>query len=165
MKRLLLLLLVACKEAESPQANEDRPQVATAESRSRDAGADVFAVIESMSKALDGGAVMDASIDALPPTGGLAAEEIRRVVVAHQGALRACYDKVVEKDPSIRGGVTAGWNIDRSGSVTSATIVSETVGHGVPECVLRQIRTWKFPEAERPTSVAQFPFKFGIAVQ
>ncbi len=95
--------------------------------------------------------------------GGLSAEQIRRVVMAHAGALRACYDSELARNPSLRGGVTMTWNIEPGGTVTSAAVGSSTIGNQrVEGCVQRQVKTWKFPTSDSPTNVAAYPFKFGV---
>jgi len=94
--------------------------------------------------------------------GGLNPEQIRRVVIAHRGALQACYEIEAQKDPSLRGGVTASWTIDASGAVTSASLASTTIHNArVEGCVLRQVRAWHFPSSDG-SSQATFPFSFGI---
>jgi hypothetical protein len=94
--------------------------------------------------------------------GGLSPEQIRRVVLAHRGALQACYEIEAQKDPSLRGGVTASWTIDPSGGVTSAGLAGTTIHNArVEGCVLRQVRTWHFPSSDG-VSQATFPFSFGI---
>lgn len=101
--------------------------------------------------------------NAPPPTGGLTAEQIRRVVVAHQGALRACYESEVQRNPNLRGGVTMTWSIEPGGTVTSASVMGSTLGNPrVEGCIQRQVKTWKFPVANAPTTVGSFPFKFGV---
>ncbi len=95
--------------------------------------------------------------------GGLSPEQIRRVVVAHTGALRACYESEAQKTPSLKGGVTVQWAIDRSGAVTAASVASTTLGNPrVEGCVVRQVKSWHFPASLAPTTVAGYPFKFGI---
>jgi hypothetical protein len=94
--------------------------------------------------------------------GGLNPEQIRRVVLAHRGALQACYEIEAQKDPSLRGGVTVSWTIDPSGSVTSANVGGTTIHNArVEGCVLRQVRTWHFPSSDG-ASQPTFPFSFGI---
>jgi hypothetical protein len=98
-----------------------------------------------------------------PPThGGLSPEQVRRVVVAHTGALRACYEFEAQKDPTLRGGVTVAWTIDQSGAVTSASLAGSTIHNPrVEGCVVRQVKTFHFPSSDGSTQ-ASFPFKFGV---
>jgi hypothetical protein len=94
--------------------------------------------------------------------GGLNPEQIRRVVIAHKGALQACYEIEAGKDPTLKGGVTVSWTIDPGGAVTSATLAGSTIHNArVEGCVLRQVRTWHFPSSDG-VSQATFPFSFGI---
>ncbi|HEY8041383.1 MAG TPA: AgmX/PglI C-terminal domain-containing protein [Polyangiaceae bacterium] len=94
--------------------------------------------------------------------GGLNPEQIRRVVIAHRGALQACYEIEAQKDPTLKGGVTVSWTIDASGGVTSAGLAGSTIHNPrVEGCVLRQVRTWHFPSSDG-VSQATFPFSFGI---
>jgi len=112
-----------------------------------------------------GGGGARIGINAGTPTahGGLSPEQIRRVVMAHQGALRACYDMELGRNPNLRGGVTMTWNIDPGGSVASAGIAGSTIHNArVEGCVLRQVKSWHFPSSESATNVAEYPFKFGI---
>jgi hypothetical protein len=112
-----------------------------------------------------GGGESRIGIGAGAPTahGGLSPEQIRRVVMAHQGALRACYDSELARNPNLKGGVTMTWNIDPSGGVASAGVAGSTIGNErVSGCVLRQVKSWHFPVSESPTNVAAYPFKFGI---
>jgi TonB family protein len=96
--------------------------------------------------------------------GGLTPEQVRRVVVSRSGALRACYESEAQRNPNLQGGVTVQWQIDPSGSVTGASVVSSSLGNPrVEGCVVRQVRGWRFPAADAPTTVAAYPFKFGVS--
>jgi len=95
--------------------------------------------------------------------GGLSAEQIRRVVLAHTGALRACYESEAQRNPGLKGGVTLTWQIDPGGSVTGAQVVQTSLGNPrVEGCVVRQVKTWHFPNSDSPTGVAAYPFRFGV---
>jgi hypothetical protein len=97
-----------------------------------------------------------------PVHGGLSAEQIRRVVVAHRGALQACYEIEAQKDPTLKGGVSVAWTIDASGAVTSAGLAGSSIHNArVEGCVLRQVKNWHFPSSDG-NSQATFPFSFGI---
>jgi hypothetical protein len=95
--------------------------------------------------------------------GGLSPEQIRRVVEAHKGALRACYETEAQRNPNLRGGVTVAWQIEPGGNVSGASIASSTLSNPrVEGCVLRQVKSWRFPVADSSTQVASYPFKFGV---
>jgi TonB family protein len=96
----------------------------------------------------------------------LNAEQIRRVVVRHEGAIRACYDTELVRDATVRGGVTLAWTIDPEGTVTNASVVSSTIANArVERCVLRQVKSWRFPTSEASTGVASYPFVFGVGAR
>jgi outer membrane biosynthesis protein TonB len=94
--------------------------------------------------------------------GGLTAEQIRRVVMAHRGSLQACYEIEAQRNPNLKGGVTVQWQIDPSGSVSSASLAGTTMGNPrVEGCVVRQVKSWHFPSSESPSST-EWPFKFSV---
>jgi hypothetical protein len=95
--------------------------------------------------------------------GGLSAEQIRRVVNAHQGSMRACYEVEASRNPNLRGGIVLSWQIQPDGSVSTAGLVSSTLQNPrVEGCVIRQVKTWHFPTAETPSDVASYGFRFGV---
>jgi hypothetical protein len=92
---------------------------------------------------------------------GLNPEQIRSVVLAHRGALYACYKLEAQKDPSLRGGVTVVWKVDPGGAVTVANLVDSTIhNEHVEGCIMYQVRSWHFPRSDG-VSQATFPFSFG----
>ena len=110
-----------------------------------------------------GEAKVTASAGAGASKGGLSQEQVRRVVMAHLGAVRACYESEAQRNPSLKGGVTVMWTIDPSGGVSSASLAGTTLGNPrVEGCVVRQVKGWHFPTSETPTIVGGFPFKFGV---
>jgi outer membrane biosynthesis protein TonB len=95
--------------------------------------------------------------------GGLSAAQVRQVVVAHHGALHACYESEAQKNPTFRGSVTLAWTIGESGAVISASITTSTLHNPRAEaCILHQVRTWQFPSSDRPSQVQAFPLSFGV---
>lgn len=127
----------------------------------------------------DGGPIAEAGADAsqgdgglLPPHGGLSPEEIRRVVVSHSGALRACWDNLLKSDSGPASGeLIVAWDVDASGAVTRSSVVdhssrgrsrSTLQATSVAACVLQQIDSWRFPASSVPTAVAEYPFRFGV---
>jgi hypothetical protein len=93
----------------------------------------------------------------------LGPEQVKRVVVQHSNAVRACYDTELVRDATVRGGLTLAWTITADGVVTNASVASSTINNArVERCVLRQARSWRFPTSEAPTNVASYPFVFGV---
>lgn len=110
-----------------------------------------------------GEAKVTVSAGAAAAKGGLSPEQIRRVVIAHTGAVRACYESEAQKNPGLKGGMTLSWQIEPSGSVSSVSVASSSLGNPrVEGCVSRQVRSWRFPASDTPTTVGAFPFKFGV---
>ena len=84
------------------------------------------------------------------------------MVIAHRGALQACYEIEAQKDPTLRGGVTVAWTIDAERRGHEREHGGSTIHNArVEGCVLRQVRTWHFPSSDG-VSQATFPFSFGI---
>ena len=95
--------------------------------------------------------------------GGLNDEQIRRVVAAHQGALRACYEGEAQRNPNLRGGLTVAWSIEASGAVSTASLAGTTLNNPrVEGCVIRQVKAWHFPQSDKPTPSVTYPFRFGV---
>jgi hypothetical protein len=96
-------------------------------------------------------------------SGGLSPEQIRRVVMAHLGALRACYETEAERNPNLKGGVTVQWQIAPEGTVSGASLGGSSLGSPrVEGCVVRQVKGWRFPASVAASSVS-WPFKFGLS--
>jgi hypothetical protein len=95
---------------------------------------------------------------------GLMPTDVRNVVMAHVGAVRACYELEVQKTPDLKGNMRVAWRIDPDGSAKDVKVVESTLNNArVESCVARQVAHWTFPRAGAPTVVASYPFKFGVA--
>jgi hypothetical protein len=103
--------------------------------------------------------------DSASARGFLTTEQVHRVVQAHSGALRACYAIEARRDPALRGGITAAWTIDPSGTVSNARLAGSTIHNAHLEgCVLRQVGAWHFPR-ERPTDRGELPVRLRVAAR
>ena len=93
--------------------------------------------------------------------GGLTKEQISRVVSAHKAALKYCYEKELQRKPSLQGKIDLFWVIRTSGEVERVKIAGSTMGDAeVESCMQRQVKNWQFPKATAPTIVQRFPFLF-----
>ena len=100
--------------------------------------------------------------EAAPPEGSLDKEEIRKVVRANIGDVRACYNSVLESDPDWAGRVAISFTIGPVGAVTATRVEStEERDHGLAQCVAGVIETWAFPAPEGGGNVlVTYPFHF-----
>lgn len=79
--------------------------------------------------------------------GALDKEIIRKVVRQHRREIKYCYEKELQKDPTLKGRVTVEFTISPSGSVVAALINKSTLGNtAVESCMQNKIRRWTFPE-------------------
>ncbi len=106
---------------------------------------------------------VDTSGGGVAVKGGLSAEQVRRVVMAHTGAIRSCYESEAQKNPNLKGGVTLTWQIEPGGTVSSASVGGTSLSNPrVEGCMVRQVKSWHFPTSDLATPVAAYPFKFGV---
>jgi len=167
-----LSMLVFCGVPAQPPVQAPGPPVAeTAPSGPApippglDGGADKGRTAEepSASPPPDDSGVGEGDASLRSPDSGLSADQVREVVVAHHGALHACYESEAQKNPTFRGSVTLAWTIDASGAVISASVTTSTLHSPRAEaCILHQVRTWQFPSSDRPSQVQAFPLSFGV---
>jgi hypothetical protein len=95
--------------------------------------------------------------------GRLNRAQIQRFVKAHEKEVRACYEGEVRADPTFQGGIDLSWEILPDGSVSAAMLSRSTLDNsGVEDCVLRQVRAWRFPPSDSQTSVPSFPLRFPL---
>lgn len=94
-------------------------------------------------------------------SGGLTKDQINRVVRAHAAAVRYCYEKELQRAPSLNGRVDLFWVIRANGAVDRTKIAASTLGNkSVESCIERQIKNWQFPKSDAETIVQSYPFLF-----
>jgi hypothetical protein len=113
-----------------------------------------------------GGAVADASSSKVAmgdPDGSLgdySTEEISRVMKAHAGVLRACYQKTLQTTPKLAGKFTYEITIDGTGAVSRVKLKSSTTkSTPLDDCLKNQIMRFKFG-AKGTGAVVVYPFVF-----
>lgn len=95
-------------------------------------------------------------------SGGLDKEVIARVVRAHLGQIKHCYERQLLVDPGLFGKVVARWVIDPAGRVDVSSVKKSTMGNrNVENCVVSKIKGWKFPKPKGGGKViVSYPFLF-----
>ncbi|HEX4923805.1 MAG TPA: AgmX/PglI C-terminal domain-containing protein [Bdellovibrionales bacterium] len=95
-------------------------------------------------------------------TGNIDKEGIRRVIIANQRQIKDCYERGLNRDPSLHGKVVLEWEIGDRGRVLSAKVKTSTLGSPVVEnCMVQRLKTWIFPEPPGDqVAVVAYPFVF-----
>jgi hypothetical protein len=92
--------------------------------------------------------------------GGLTADEIARVVRSRQNAIRACYERQLQRHPDLSGRIVIQWRIGPDGRVMGPRVRETTMRHGpVEDCIVRQVQAMQFPRSPGTANV-NFPFLF-----
>lgn len=89
------------------------------------------------------------------------ASDILRVVQARSAGIKFCYEKELQRNPSLAGKVVLNWMINIQGKVSRAYVVSSTLkSPKVENCLLRQVRRWRFTKPDGGQCSVNFPFVF-----
>lgn len=102
-----------------------------------------------------GGSVGDA-------TGELPKPVIKAYIATKMGAIKACYQKGLQANPDLSGKIKVKFLIQPNGAVNPAKIDESTIGNdGVENCVLNNVKAWKFPQAKGGgVTTVVYPFVF-----
>ncbi len=94
--------------------------------------------------------------------GGLDHRLVADVVRRHLGQIRFCYEQGLQLNASLSGRVVVFWVIDANGRVRFAKTKDTSLNNkSVEDCLLRRLRTWKFPIPGNNREVkVSFPFRF-----
>lgn len=95
-------------------------------------------------------------------SGTIDREAIRRVIQNNLRAIRRCYEHELNRNPDLFGKLVLSWEIGEQGRVLGTRVKSNELGNrAVPTCILRMLKTWRFPEppSNQVVEVA-YPFFF-----
>jgi outer membrane biosynthesis protein TonB len=88
---------------------------------------------------------------------GLVAKEVR----ARQGAIKACYERALKRNPTLSGKIVMTWTITAAGTVSGVDVETDTLGDSeVASCIKSLIARWRFPAPAGGTVTVSFPFVF-----
>jgi pSer/pThr/pTyr-binding forkhead associated (FHA) protein len=98
-------------------------------------------------------------------SGSIDREAVRRVVLANMRVVKTCYERQLNRSPDLMGKVVITWDIGEQGRVISAGVQSNELGEKggkeVADCIVQNLKTWKFPEPPPNQQVTvAFPFFF-----
>ncbi len=91
---------------------------------------------------------------------GYPREIIQRIVRSNINRFRYCYEKGLQKDPTLAGRVTLSFVIGTDGSVTSVKATSSLTDTEVQTCVAAAFKTLSFPKPDSGIVQVTYPLLF-----
>lgn len=87
---------------------------------------------------------------------------IQGVIGKNRAQIRACYERVLQRDSNLEGRLFIRWVIGRDGRVARVSVVDDSLGsREVAACVTGRIGAWRFPApAGGGTVEVRYPFVF-----
>jgi TonB family protein len=93
--------------------------------------------------------------------GSLDPNVVANTIRSRKGAVIACYEKALKRNPSLAGKITLRFTISSIGKVTAADIDSNSLGDDeVGQCMTTIVKTWRFPAPAGGEVQFSYPFIF-----
>jgi len=98
-----------------------------------------------------------------PPSvdGELDPSVVSKEVKRRIGAIKACYERALKRNPTLSGKVVLYWTITEAGTVASVDIEQDTLNDSeVTNCIKSLVKGWRFPRPAGGSVDVSFPFLF-----
>jgi TonB family protein len=106
----------------------------------------ITGIVKSEAPAVDG---------ALDPS--LVSKEVRTRI----GAIKACYERALKRNPNLSGKVKVRWTITAAGTVSAVEIEEDSMGDSeVSSCIKGLVARWRFPAPSGGSVDVVYPFVF-----
>jgi hypothetical protein len=93
--------------------------------------------------------------------GSLDPSVIVREIKSRIGAVKACYESGLKRNPNIGGKIVLRFEVSAVGKVTSAEIENDTMKDDeVAGCIKSRVMTWRLPAPSGGTAAFSYPFVF-----
>lgn len=87
----------------------------------------------------------------------MVAKEVR----TRLGAIKACYERALKRNPNLSGKVVIHWTITQAGTVSGVDVEQDTLGDSeVASCIKALVARWRFPAPSGGSVEVSFPFVF-----
>ena len=87
----------------------------------------------------------------------MVAKEVR----TRLGAIKACYERALKRNPTLSGKVVIHWTITQAGTVSGVDVEQDTLGDAeVASCIKALVARWRFPAPSGGSVEVSFPFVF-----
>ena len=89
------------------------------------------------------------------------AVSITTLISKHTPTLKDCYESGLKRDPDLAGQLGIRFKITRFGRVGKTLVTQDTIqSQPFKRCVLRRLRTWRFPNTRKGGVMVEVPFEF-----
>jgi TonB family protein len=86
---------------------------------------------------------------------------VSKEVRARIGAIKACYDRALKRNPNLSGKVKIRWTITAAGTVSAVEIEEDSMGDAeVSSCIKGLVSRWRFPAPSGGSVDVVYPFVF-----
>ena len=86
---------------------------------------------------------------------------VSKEVRARIGAVKACYERALKRNPNLSGKVKVRWTITAAGTVSGVDIADDSMGDSeVSSCIKQLVARWRFPAPAGGSVEVEFPFVF-----
>ncbi len=102
----------------------------------------------------------EAEVEVSRPAGFCDQKDVARVMNGRAGAVRACYEMHLQRNPELAGRLEVRFTIEEDGTISGLTVTANDLGQEVAACVLRQIANLTFPKPAGGVCVIRWPYRF-----
>ena len=86
---------------------------------------------------------------------------VSKEVRARIGAVKACYERALKRNPNLSGKIKVRWTITAAGTVSGVDISDDSMGDSeVSSCIKQLVARWRFPAPAGGSVEVEFPFVF-----
>jgi hypothetical protein len=113
--------------------------------------------------AVGGEKKINAVVKDQPPSvdGELDPSVVSKEVKRRIGAIKACYERALKRNPTLSGKVVLYWTITEAGTVASVDVEQDTLNDSeVTNCIKSLVKGWRFPRPAGGSVDVSFPFLF-----
>ncbi|HEY4188106.1 MAG TPA: AgmX/PglI C-terminal domain-containing protein [Polyangia bacterium] len=86
---------------------------------------------------------------------------VSKEVRSRLGAIKACYERALKRNPTLSGKIVVHWTITAAGTVSGIDVENDTLGDSeVANCIKSLVARWRFPAPAGGSVEVSFPFVF-----
>lgn len=102
----------------------------------------------------------EVAVEVSRPAGFCDQKDVARVMGGRAGAIRACYEMHLQRNPDLAGRLEVRFTIEEDGTVSGFTVTLNELTQEIAACVQRQIASLKFPKPAGGVCVIRWPYRF-----